>query len=153
MTTSRVPAVIDALVALYKNAPGLAKVSVVDGPPVTNNPLHEAVFIGYDGDPDGEGQAAEDAQTWAGIGARSRDETIQITGAVVVWRGSTKVRPVRQRAYELFGVVEDVLRADPSIGLPPPTVAEIASGGLYQAQRQSGIEARVPFLIKVQTRI
>lgn len=153
MTTSRVPAVIDALVALYENAPGLAKVAVLDGPLVTNAPLKEAVFVGYDGDPDGEGQAAENAQKWAGIGARSRDETVQITGAVVVWNGGTKVRPVRLRVYELFGVVEDVVRADPSLGLPPPTVAEIASGGLFQVQRQSGIECRIPFIVRVQTRI
>ncbi|WP_084963753.1 hypothetical protein [Thermoactinospora rubra] len=152
MTETRVPAIINALVTLLSADPGLAG-KVVDGPPVTNDPLNEAVFIGYDGNPEGDGQAAESTQEWAGIGQRKRDETVQITCAVVVWRGSTKVQPVRQRVYELLGEVGEVLRADPSLGLPPPTLAEMASGQLFQSQRQSGIECRIPFVVAVKTRV
>ncbi|MEV4173982.1 hypothetical protein [Nonomuraea sp. NPDC049709] len=152
-TTSRVPAVIDGLVDFFEAATGLAAVKIVDGPIVTNAPLKEAIYVGYDGDPDGEGQAADVTQEWASIGQRARDETILITCAVVVWRGDTKVRPVRLRTYELLAEVENALRADPSLGLPPPTVAAWASGQLYQSQRQSGMECRIPFQIQVKTRI
>lgn len=150
MTETRIAEVIDALVAVL--GAGLAG-KVIDGPPVTNDPLKEAVFVGYDGDPEGEGQAAETDQQWAGIGLKRRDETIQVTCAVVVWRGSTSAKPVRIRVLELLDEVGQILRVDPSLGLPSPTVAEFASGQLFQAQRQSGIECRIPFIVRVKTRV
>lgn len=152
-TTSRIPDALDNLIALFEAAPGLAGVKVLDGPTVTNDPLNEMVCVGYDGDPEGEGQAADFTQEWASIGQKAKAETFTITCAVVVWRGSTKVRPVRVRAYALLAEVENALRADPSLGLPPPTVVAFASGGLFQAQRQSGMECRIPFQIAVKTRI
>lgn len=153
MATSRVPAVIDALVDFFEAAPALADVRVIDGPIVTSSPLKEAVYVGYDGDPDGEGQAAESAQEWAGIGQKARKETVTVTCAVVVWHGSTKIRPVRVRAYEVLAAVEESLRTDPSLGLPPPTVAAWASGSLTQTQSQNGCECRIPFQVAVNTRI
>lgn len=151
--TSRAPAVIDALVALFEAAAGLAGVEVVDGPEVTGDSLQEAVFVGYDGDPDGDGEAATFEQAWAGLGALAKDETFTVTCAVVVWRGSTKVRPIRLRVYELLGEVENALRADPSLGLPPPSVVAMAAGSLVQSQRQTGLECRIPFQVAVKTRI
>ncbi|MEV3980801.1 hypothetical protein [Nonomuraea sp. NPDC049758] len=152
-TTSRIPQAIDNLLALLQAAPGLDGVKVIDGPLVTSDPLKEAVFVGFDGDPDGEGQAVEFTQTWASIGQRSRAETFTIRCAVAVWRGSIKVRPVRVRAFEVLGVVEDVVRASPDLGLPPPTVTAFASGSLVLDQRSTGLECRIPFDIAVQTRI
>lgn len=152
-TTSRVPDVIDALVALFDAAPGLDGVKVVDGPIVTNDPLPEAVFVGYDGNPEGDGEAGDFRQEWASIGQKAKDERFTITCAVVVWRGSTKVKPARDRAFALIAAVEDALRADPALGQPPPTIVAFASGSLVQSQRQSGCECRIPFQIAVQTRI
>ncbi|MGW0805950.1 hypothetical protein [Nonomuraea sp. NPDC002799] len=151
--TSRVPAAIDNLMALLAAAPALAGVKVIDGPLVTNDPLKEAVYVGYDGAADGEGQAVEFTQTWAAIGQRAKGETFTLTCAVAVWRGGTKVRPVRVRAFELLAAVEDAVREDPSLGLPPPTVVAFASGSLMQSQRNSGMECRIPFQVAVQTRI
>ncbi|MEU8270829.1 hypothetical protein AB0B89_27185 [Sphaerisporangium sp. NPDC049002] len=153
--TSRVPAAIDALVALFQATPGLgvAGVAVVDGPIITGDPLHEAVFVGYDGDPDGDGEAVTFDQEWAGLGARAKNESFVVMCAVSVWSGSTKVVPVRTRAFEMLGEVETALRTDPSLGLPPPTVVAMASGSLVQSQRGSGLECRIPFQIAVQTRI
>jgi hypothetical protein len=153
VSTSRAPAAIDALAALFAAAPGLSGVEVVDGPTVTGDPLHEALFVGYDGDPDGAGEAVTFEQTWAGLGAKAKDETFAITCAVVAWGGDTAVREIRLRAFALLAEVENILRADPSVGLPPPTVVAMASGSLVQAQRQSGMECRIPFQIAVQTRI
>ncbi|MER7063960.1 hypothetical protein [Streptomyces albidoflavus] len=147
------PDVIDALVALFGAAPALAGVKVVDGPLVTNDPLPQAVFVGYDGDPEGEGQAADMSQEWAAIGQKARDESFTVTCAVAAWKGSTTVRPIRLRAFELLAAVEDALRADPALGLSPPTVVAFASGSLVQSQRQSGVEVRIPFQIAVKTRI
>ncbi|WP_219512742.1 hypothetical protein [Nonomuraea ceibae] len=153
MSTSRIPAVIAELLDRFAAAATLQGVRIVDGPPVTGDPLREAVYVGYDGDPDGEGTGAEFTQEWASIGQRARGETFSVTCAVVVWRGSTKVAPVRVRAFEVLAAVEDLVRADPSLGQPPPTVAAFASGSLVQSQRASGMECRIPFQIQCQTRI
>lgn len=152
-TTSRVPAVIDALVALFRAAPALAGVKVVDGPSVTGSPLPEAVYVGYDGDPDNDGQAVDFAQEWASIGQRAKNETFTVTCAVGVWRGSTGVRPARTRAFEVLAAVEGALRADPSLGLPPPSTVAFASGSMAQVQGTSGMGVRIAFQIAVQTRI
>ncbi|YCK35176.1 hypothetical protein ACNF49_14135 [Actinomadura sp. ATCC 39365] len=154
MATSRVPDVLDALVALFGSAPALDRVKVFDGPPVTGSPVTDAVFVGYDGDPDGDGgQAVEFTQEWASIGQRARDETFTVTCAVLAWRGSTAVRPVRERAFALLAAAEDALRADPSLGLPPPTVVAVAAGSLQQAQWHDGVACRIPFQVAVKTRI
>ncbi|MFI7643740.1 hypothetical protein [Nonomuraea sp. NPDC049400] len=153
-TTSRAPTVIDALVALFDAAPALDGVKVIDGPIVTNDPLHKAVFVGYDGDPENDGgEAVTFSQDWASIGQKAKDETFTVQCAVAAWKGSTKVKPVRDLAYSLLAAVENTLRADPSLGQPPPTIVAFASGALIQAQRQSGIECRIPFQIAVRTRI
>lgn len=151
--TSRAPVVIDALVGLFDADPVLDGVKVVDGPIVTNDPLPEAVFVGYDGNPEGDGEAVDFRQEWASIGQRAKDETFTVTCAVVVWRGSTEVKPIRDRAFALLAAIENSLRADPSLGQPPPTIVAFASGSLVQSQRQSGVEVRIPFQIAVQTRI
>jgi hypothetical protein len=152
-TTSRAPDAIDRLVALFDAAPQLDGVKVVDGPIVTGDPLHEAVYVGYDGDPDGDGLAVDFSQEWASIGQKAKNETFTVTCAVVVWKGGTKVRPIRARAFELLAAVEDLLRGDPALGMPPPTVVAFASGSCVQSQRASGLEVRIPFQIAVQTRI
>jgi hypothetical protein len=153
-TTSRVPDVIDALVALFAAAPGLAGVKVLDGPVVTGSPLKDVVFVGYDGDPDEDGGlAVEFSQEWASIGQRARDETFTVTCAVLAWRGSTAVRPVRVRAFALLAAVEDALRAAPDLGQPPPTIVAFASGSVHQAQRSEGMQCRIPFQVAVKTRI
>lgn len=153
-TTSRAPALIDALVALFEAAPALDGVKVLDGPIVTGDPLHKAVFVGYDGDLDSDGgEAVTFSQEWASIGQKAKKETFTVQCAVAAWKGSTKVKPVRELAYDLLAAVEDALRADPSLGQPPPTIVAFQSGALIQAQRKSGIECRIPFQIAVQTRI
>lgn len=152
MATSRVPDAIDALVALFGAAPALDGVKVVDGPLVTGDPLREAICVAYDG-AEGGGEAVDIQQEWASIGQKARNETFTITCAVVVWGGATKVRPARERAFALLAAVEDALRADPSLGLPPPTVVAFAAGSLFHEQSESGMQARISFQVAVQTRI
>lgn len=155
-TNSRVPDVIDALVTLFTASPNLGDAKVLDGPPVTDSPLFEAIYVGYDGDPDGGAETATFEQEWAGLGARAKNETVTVTCAVIAWKGDNNAaarKARRVRAFALLGVVEAIVRADPSLGFPPPTVAAMASGQLFQRQTASGFEARIPFQIQVQTRI
>lgn len=150
--TSRAPAVIDALVALCRTAPALAGVTVQDGPQVTSKHLKAVVCIGWDGDEDND-QAVEAQQEWAGLGAKAKDETLQVTCAALAWHGSTTTKPVRDRAYALVAAVEDALRADPSLGFQPPTVVALATGNAFQRQTADGAQCRVVFTIAIKTRI
>lgn len=150
---SRVPALIDNFVAALQASAGLAGVQVVDGPLVTNSAASEWVFVGYDAAPDGEYQTASTSQMWAGLGARAKNEDILLTGAVLVQRGSTAVKACRDRAFEVFAAVEAVVRADPALGLPPPTVCSISETTFFTEQTDRGVQGRVIFTLSSSTRI
>jgi len=154
---TRAPDVIDALVGLFTASlaadADLSGVRVLDGPTITAESDPELVIVGWDGDPEGDGQAVETTQEWAGLGARSKDEVLQVMCAVIAWKGSTDMRTVRARCYEILAVVATALRADPSLGFPPPTVVALAVGNLWQSQTPQGAEARVVFTVAVKTRI
>ncbi|MFJ9374432.1 hypothetical protein [Streptomyces sp. NPDC101455] len=153
MSTSRVPELIDALMAALAASPDLATVQVVDGPLVTDSAAQEWVFIGYDGDEEGDFITATTQQEWAGLGAKKKNEDITLTGAVLVQRGSTDVRSCRIRTYEVFAAVENVLRADPSLGFPTPTVCAVTEHTFHQEQTADGIQGRIPFAVACTTRI
>ncbi|MEV4159006.1 hypothetical protein [Nonomuraea dietziae] len=154
MATSRVPEIIDNLLAALAAAPPLAHpVRVYDGPLISGEQPADSVFIGYDGDPEGEFQAAAAEQSWAGLGARAKDETVQIVGAVIARRGDTNVRKARVRGYQLLAAVEDALRASPALGMPPPTTVAMAAGTCFQEQHARGVQCRITFSIAVETRI
>lgn len=153
MGTSQVPTLITNVLAALQASADLAGVQVIDGPVVEDSPATDWVFVGYDGDPGGDFEAANSAQNWVGIGAKRKDEDIAITCAVVASRGDTNVPAARSRAYVLMAAVENALRIDVSLGMPPPTVVEVTAETLYQEQTDSGIQARIPFSVMARTRI
>lgn len=153
MATSRVPDLIDALVAALDASADLSTVKVVDGPLVTDSAAQEWVFVGYDGDDQGDFTTATTQQAWAGIGAKKKNEDITLTCAVLVQRGSTDVRSCRVRTFEIFAAVEDVLRADPSLGFPAPTICAVAENTFHTEQTSSGVQGRIPFTVTCTTRI
>jgi len=148
------PAAIDAIVTALQGT-GL---TVWDGPIVTGN-FNDAVYIAFDGDYDGEERAAFTDQQWAGIGQRRRDETSEITCAVValVGEGNTSWKPARDRIAAQLEIVGQKLRSDPtlgpSLGLTPPSVAELVPGELFQENGPSGFQARLLFTINYKTRV
>ncbi|MBL3670639.1 hypothetical protein JL475_32660 [Streptomyces sp. M2CJ-2] len=138
---SRVPEVIDALVALGAADTALAEVQVSDGPEVTETSAPDWLVIGFDGDPNGDFQAANTVGGWTDFGT-GREEQFQITVAAIASRGDTDVRAARARAYEIGGRVEAWLRADPSIGLGRGQVeAAIEASQLTQDQTSQGVQA------------
>lgn len=143
-----IDALYDALIAAELG------VNVWDGPIVSGD-SGDAIFVGYDGDPEGEGQAGQASQEWAGIGKRARDETIVIVCAAVVLVGDSDARwkPVRDRAKALIESVGQTLRADPSLGQGPPCVAELQPGEYFQENGPAGYQARFLFTVHVQTRV
>ncbi|MYR84085.1 hypothetical protein GTY41_03780 [Streptomyces sp. SID685] len=147
------PALIDALVAALQASDGLSGVNVVDGPLVSNSAASEWVFVGYDGDPGGEFQATSTLQEWAGIGAKAKNEEITLTCCALVRSGSTSVKPVRDRAYQIFAAVEAAVRSNPALALPPPTVCSISEHTFFPEQTANGLQGRLPFTVTCTTRI
>ncbi|MCX3064206.1 hypothetical protein [Streptomyces beihaiensis] len=152
-SASRVPELIDAFMTALTAAAGLNGVQIVDGPLVATSSASEFVFVGYDGDPQGEFMTAQTTQEWAGLGARAKTEDITLTGAVLVQQGATDVKPCRDRTFAVFAEVEAVVRADPALGLPTPTVCSISEHTLHTEQTDRGIQGRLPFTLTCSTRI
>lgn len=156
MTESRLPATIDQLVTLLRDPEtGVAAgVSVYDGPLVTGAEPARRVFVGYDGNPDGGYAAADSDQDWSGVlGAKRRDETFSITCAAVATNGAGNVKAARDDVYAVFADVSRVIRANVTLGFPPPTTVQVRNPALHQYPTEAGIEARISFEIAVSTRI
>ncbi|ODA69515.1 hypothetical protein [Streptomyces sp. AVP053U2] len=142
---SRVPEILDALVALGRADALLDGVRVSDGPEVTDTSAKDWLIVGFDGDPSGDFQAAQTVGGWAGLGT-GREEQFQVMVAAIAQRGDTDVRAARQRAYEIGGRVEAWLRTDPSLGLAS---LEAAIEGTHLAQPQTASGAQVVLLLTV----
>lgn len=149
MAPSRIPATIDALVAAF-TAAGL---KTWDGPFVTGD-YAPAVHVGYDGDPEGEFQAVEPDQEWAGLGAKARDEEFDVICCVTLSSGDSDVRTARVAAFAILATVETTLRANPSLGQSPPFVAAFKPGAVHiQPDENVGFSLRAVFNVHVKTRI
>lgn len=155
MARSRAPATIAALSGLI--TPSLpAAVNLYRGPVVTGDPT-DAIFLGYDGDPGGWFETViNHTQTWAGIGNRAREEIFDVVCSAVVLNNDIAAAQIK--AYDMMGTVEDVVRADPSLGLGPPTVSamfrsEINAPKLFTEPTDTGIQTRLVFHVHVTCRI
>ena len=148
MTTSRIPAVTDALVSTLTAA--LPSVQVFDGRWVTV-PDGDYLCVGWT--PDGEGPTGQ--QDWAGLGNRARDERIDIPCYADAYSGSTDTASRRNAAFALLTAAENALRTDPTLGgaLPQPGWAQIGSYSVRQEQTEAGLEVGVVFHVLVTTRI
>lgn len=156
-TESRIPAAFDNLYARLEASTELQEMdcAVWDGPPVTGD-NRDGIFLGYDGNPDGEFLAASTTQRNVSIGQRKRDESIAITGCAIVLLGNGTWKEARDRAFALIDIVGQALRTtadDPALGQPPPSFAEFESGDLFQEPLEVGNQARVPFTIRFNTRV
>lgn len=147
-TTSRIPAVIDALVSTLTAA--LPNVSVFDGPFI-DTPDGDYVTVGWT--PDGE--TTTGSQVWAGLGAKARDETIDVPCYCDSFSGSTTVSTRRNAAFALLSAAENAVRSDPTLGgaVLNPGWAEIGSYSERQEQTDAGVAVGVVFHVLVKTRI
>lgn len=138
---SRVPELIDALVTQLQAATGLSGAIVVDGPEVSETSAPDWLIVGWSGEPDGDFQAAQTVGGWASL-STDRQEELQVTVTAIATRGDTDVRAARVRVYEIAAVLETLLFANPSVGLPELEVGIVASQ-LIQDQTDLGVEARL----------
>ncbi|HEY6013470.1 MAG TPA: hypothetical protein VIU37_05675 [Candidatus Limnocylindrales bacterium] len=155
MSTSMLPAVIDALYTTMVAA--LPNAKVTDGFGVAADPTVDALMIGVDdADNPGASATADNSQEMANAGLpRDRDETGVIQCVAFSLDGGKDPKTARDRAYAVFGAVETSLRTDPRIGLTAPAllVAEIGSHRLLQDQFNQGAGAWVLFTVKYTARI
>lgn len=155
MATSRVPAAIEALLAIWRAAPGLAGVEILDGPPTVDQSAADYLSVGWS--PSSE-LAVEFTQEFNAAGARTRDEEFSILCFLDTWTGDTDVAMRRTRAFDLLAVCEETIRASSSNPTAPNLNgavlwAEIASGSLMQANTDQGVRAAIPFIVACRARI
>ncbi|WP_406000689.1 hypothetical protein [Streptomyces sp. NBC_00829] len=108
MMTSRVPAAVDALLAILRAAPALEGVRIVDGPPMVNLTERQRIYIGWQSS---EEPAVTLQQDFANAGARSRDEDFTIACYAESRSGDKDIALQRTRVFELVAAVESALRA------------------------------------------
>lgn len=145
--TSRIPAVIDGVVAAMRSLPGYRDpeatttgVPVYDGPMVGVSGDREStwVCIGWSGTPDTEETSGTAQQTIATLGNRIREETGQITVRVVSQSGDTDSKGRRDAAFTVLGDLEDAVRDDPRLALDPTWMREIHMSGEIQVNQYFG---------------
>lgn len=156
MSTSAVPNAIVQLLDILRAHPDLQKgVHILDGPPVGDVSRDDLIAVGWSAEGD---QAVELTQNFNAAGARTRDEDFAIHGVIDAWVGDPNLAAVRTRVFELFGVIEDAIRA--SGGNPTaPTLngavlwAHLTSGGLRQFFTDQGARAALAFTVTCHARI
>jgi hypothetical protein len=155
MSTSVVPALIDALVARCDAA--LSAVSVYDGYGVTDNP-GDFLMVGVE-DPDSQDSASSSdaSQEVATMGTnRSRDERGTVSCVALSWNGDGDQKAARDRVYATTAAVESLLRANPDLGIPGYALVVTGFGAdqrLMQNQDTDGAEAAVFFTVRFRARL
>lgn len=152
MATSSVPAFLDALVESAGVA--LPDVIVSDGYGVTDDP-GDFLMIGVE-DPDSQENAfsVDVRQEWANANYTARNEDGEVVCAAVSWNGDGDQKLARDSVYDIFGAIEDTLRANPSLGVASLLWSSVGSSSqLSQAQGQQGAAAMLIFRIQFKARI
>lgn len=157
MATTVVFALVDALVEQLRiELPG---VQVYDGFGLSGDP-GDFLMVGVE-DPDAQASAtaAESEQTWAGLGAKARDETGSVTCAALSWNGNAGddgQQEARAGAKAITDAIENHLRADPNLGGTVPGLMWTGFGTrfrLVQDQTDTGAMALAVFEIAFKARI
>lgn len=154
MATSRVPAAVDALLAILRAAPALAGVLVVDGPPAVNYTDRHRIYVGWQ---PGADAAVDLTQDFNAAGARTRDENFDISCYAESRTGDKDMAARRTRVFELVAAVETALRATDAAPTAPTlsgTVlwAHLTTGSLTQIQSEGAL-AGLAFTVTCRARI
>lgn len=154
MATSRVPAAVDALLAILQAVPALTEVRIVDGPDAVNATERHRIHIGWQ--PDAEA-AVVLQQTFASAGARTRDEEFSISCYAESRGGDKDMSARRATVFAMVAAVEDALRATDAAPEAPTlngTVlwSELTTGNLQQAQADGAV-AGLAFTVACRARI
>lgn len=148
MTVPKFGAVIDALVTLAGTTSAQA---VYDGPVNITAPPTDFIVVGGTEDPDDEPSSFD--QLWNGLGAKTKNESGEVTCAILVGTGDEAVKVSRDRALAILGEFETAVRADPSLGgVLVGGWAHVSSGRHTQRLNSQGLYVRVTFTVSYQTK-
>lgn len=114
MATSVVPALIDAVVLAATAT--LPAVNVSDGFSVSDDP-GDFLMVGVSDDGPNPSTAVHSKQSWANANHTARDEEGDITCMAMSRNGDADAKAARDRVYTMKAALENLLRADPSLGL------------------------------------
>jgi len=157
LATSIVPVLVDALVAQATAA--LPDAMVFDGFGLSQDPGPDILMIGVD---DGRSTSAATSgssnQDQAASGAtRPRNQKGSINCWALSWNGNATTKDARDSVYALQAAVENILRADPNLGIPRSNgqvlVAQLGAESLQQDQSENGAEALLTFTVDFEARI
>jgi hypothetical protein len=146
-TTSRIPATIDALVAIF--AAALPDVQILDGPPNVNL-ASDFVTVGWSPYTD---TAADAQQQFVSLGTQRREEDFTIACYADSYSGDTGASARRARVFQLVGAAETALRADATLGGVLTLWAEMGDTTLHQEIDDRGLVVGVTFHVHCKTRI
>lgn len=152
-STSRFSAVVASLAAAITAAVNNPLIPVFDGP-MTSDPDALSYFVvGSDGS-DGEVRAGQFTQSWAGLGARARDEMADVDCALVVLSGDEGTfAGVRDTAFGLLAQMETGMRSNFATNVPGVLWQELTVGDVFQANTNRGPRVRIPFTVHFRSRI
>ncbi|MER5892280.1 hypothetical protein [Streptomyces sp. NPDC001876] len=155
MATSAAPAAVGALLSILRAAPALDGVHIVDGPPSVNLTDRHRIYVGYS---PGADVSIDIGQSFAGAGARIRDEDGSIACYAETRAGDKDMALRRDRAFELLAAVEAALRATDAAPEAPTlngTVlwSGLTAGSLVQEQGPNGALAGLSFTVAYRARI
>ncbi|MEV0183811.1 hypothetical protein AB0I54_31685 [Streptomyces sp. NPDC050625] len=154
MMTSRVPAAVDALLAILRAAPALAEVAIIDGPSAMNYTQLRRVYVGWQ---PGADSAVSLEQAFNSAGARTRDEMFSVSCYAEARAGDKDMKSRRDEVFALVGEVETALRAT-NVAPEAPTLggavlwAHLTAGDLTQVQAEGSL-AGLAFTVTCQARI
>ena len=146
-TTSRIPATIDALVAIFATA--LPDVQILDGPPNVNL---ESDFVAVGWSPYAD-TAADAQQQFVSLGTQRREEDFTVACYADSYSGDTGASARRARVFQLVGAAEMALRADATLGGVLTLWAELGDITLHQEIDDRGLVVGVTFHVHCKTRI
>lgn len=147
MSTSRIPAAIDALVAIFAGA--LPDVQILDGPPNVNL---ESDFVAVGWSPYVD-TAADAQQQFVSLGTQRREEDFTVACYADSYSGDTGASARRARVFQLVGAAETALRADATLGGVLTLWAEMGDTTLHQEIDDRGLVVGVTFHVHCKTRI
>lgn len=150
MTTTRAPAAIDALVSRFTAVQGESW-KTYDGAHITDD-FTDAVFVGYDGDPESSFQSiVGHGQQWAGLGLLRRSEEFSVVCGIAVLVGDENgQKAARDKAAQILEAIGEEIRRDPSLGLPSPFVASLRPNEWFTEPTNRGTQVRIPFFVDIQ---
>ena len=159
-TTSRIPALIDYLVALFQGSALLGQaaspVTVYDGPATTGLDAQLKLFVGlHDPDSAGAEPAADSTQEWAALGRLGRNEMVSIHCCAEAWAGTDDLKTVRVQVTGIVAAVEQLMQSDSTqfggnVLFPDPGITALQ---LLQNNTQQGAVARLAFDLVFKARI